>query len=242
VKGTRRYAVAGRSGAVLLHGLMSTTRVERINAGPFRAARARGPIIFVLWHGRLLPPTWLHRDEGIVTLASQSADGEYITRALQQWGYEVVRGSSSRLLRLIRAGRSVAVTADGPRGPRHELKFGVLQMAQLTGAPLIPLGTAASPAWRFNSWDRFLLPRPLARVRVAYGDPVYIPRDRTQADLPALAEAVARRINEQTRIAEAALGLPADPQEEDAHDRAKRELNGPDPGERGRGRRKDPSP
>jgi lysophospholipid acyltransferase (LPLAT)-like uncharacterized protein len=244
MKGTWRYTVAGRSGAALLNALMRTTRVERINAAPFHAARARGPVVFVLWHGRLLPPTWLHRDEGIVTLASQSADGEYITRALHHWGYDIVRGSSSRggesalrdLIRSIRRGRSVAVTVDGPRGPRHKVKFGVLQMAQLTGAPLIPLGTAASPAWRFNSWDRFLLPKPLARIRVAYGDPVVIPRDTKQADLPGLAAAVGQRINEQTRTAEAALGLAADELESDDRDPGldpdERNLDGPETDER----------
>jgi lysophospholipid acyltransferase (LPLAT)-like uncharacterized protein len=210
-----RYAAAGRTGASVLNAVMATTRIERINAEAYRVPQARGPVVFALWHGRLLPPTWLHRHEGVVTLASHSADGEYITRMLQRWGYHVVRGSSSRggdsalreLVRLIRGGRSVAITADGPRGPREKLKPGVLQMAQLTGAPLIPVGTAVSRAWRFDSWDRFTLPMPFARIRIAYGDAVYVPRDTASSALPALAAEVEARIAAQTRLAAAALGV-----------------------------------
>jgi lysophospholipid acyltransferase (LPLAT)-like uncharacterized protein len=214
MKSDLRYAAAGKAGGLLLDALLGTTRMERINADAFRVHQAAGrPVVFALWHGQLLPPTWLHRQEGMVTLASRSADGEYIARVLDHWGYHVVRGSSSRggegalreLVRLIHAGRSVAITADGPRGPREKLKFGVLQMAQLTGAPLVPVGTAASRAWRFNSWDRFLLPLPFARIRIAYGDAVYIPRDTDTAGLVAHAAAVELLIAQQTRLAEAAL-------------------------------------
>jgi lysophospholipid acyltransferase (LPLAT)-like uncharacterized protein len=214
MKGGLRYTAAGRAGGLLLDALLRTTSVERINPEAFRLHRAAGqPIVFALWHGQLLPPTWLHRHEGMVTLASRSADGEYIARLLHHWGYHVVRGSSSRggesalreLVRLIRAGRSVAITADGPRGPREKLKPGVLQMAQLTGAVLVPVGTAADGAWRFRSWDRFLLPKPFARIRIAYGDALRIPRDTDAAGLAAHAELLEKRISEQVRLAETAL-------------------------------------
>jgi lysophospholipid acyltransferase (LPLAT)-like uncharacterized protein len=214
MKGAWRYAAAGRAGGLLLDALLGTARIERINPEAFRVHRAaRRPIVFALWHGQLLPPTWLHRHEDMVTLASRSADGEYIARVLHHWGYHVVRGSSSRggesalreLVRLIRAGRSVAITADGPRGPSEKLKLGVLHMAQLTGAALVPVGTAASRAWRFRSWDRFLLPKPFARIRIAYGDALSIPRDTDAAGLAAHAEVLEQKISELARLAEAAL-------------------------------------
>jgi lysophospholipid acyltransferase (LPLAT)-like uncharacterized protein len=209
-----RYAAVGRGGSLAIDALMATTRVERINDGPFRSLQAQGqPVIFALWHGRLLPPTWAHRHEGVMALASRSEDGEYITRVLHHWGYGVVRGSSSRggesalreLVQRVREGHSVALTADGPRGPREKLKFGVLQIAQRTGAPIIPLGTAVSRAWRFNSWDRFMLPKPFARVRIAYGDPVYVPKTTDAGSQAAEAAAMERRIAEQTERAEAAV-------------------------------------
>jgi hypothetical protein len=104
---------------------------------------------------------------------------------LQHWGLGVLRGSSSSggdaafrdLIRVIRAGRSVAITPDGPRGPRERLKPGVLQLARVTGVPIVPLAAAASRAWWFVRWDRFLVPQPFARLHVAYGDPIHVPRD-----------------------------------------------------------------
>lgn len=209
-RGGLQYAAAGLAGGLLLDALLGTTRVETINPEAFEQHhRAGTPVVFALWHGRLLPPTWHHRGQGIVTLASRSGDGEYITRVLHHWGYHVVRGSSSRggdsalreLVRLLRAGRSVAITCDGPRGPRQKLKFGVLQMAQLSGAALVPVGSAASRAWELNSWDRFTVPKPFARLRVAYGDALFVPRDTAAADLPRIAAQVEAAIAERTTVA-----------------------------------------
>lgn len=210
-QGGLRFALAGMVGGTLLDALLATTRIETINDEAYRTHhRAGRPVLFALWHGRLLPPTYLHRQQGIVTLASRSADGEYITRVLHRWGFHVVRGSSSRggdtalrdLIRLVRAGRSIAITSDGPRGPRERLKPGVLHMAQLSGAPLVPVGSAASSAWWFESWDRFLIPRPFARLRVAYGDAVFIPRNTDSEGLAAAARRIEETIADLTRVAE----------------------------------------
>jgi hypothetical protein len=199
-----RYTLVEHAGGALVDAVMRTTRLRVENASAYRQRTEHGrPVIFALWHGRLLPLGFLHRGQNIVCLASRSADGEYITRVLQHWGFGVVRGSSSsggdtafrELVRAVRAGRSVAVTPDGPRGPRERLKPGVLQLAQLTGAPLVPLAAAASRSWWFVSWDRFLLPQPFARLHVAYGDPVFVPRAATDlTDLTARTEATLARL------------------------------------------------
>jgi lysophospholipid acyltransferase (LPLAT)-like uncharacterized protein len=214
MSGSRKDAAAGAAGATVLNALLGTTRIEPVNAPAYQqywdAGRA---VVFALWHGCLLPPTYRHRGQGVVTLASRSGDGEYITRMLAHWNYHVVRGSSSRggdtalreLVRLVRAGRSVAITVDGPRGPAGRLKPGVLQIAQLTGAPLVPVGSAASRAWRLGSWDRFLVPKPFARLRVVYGDAVFIPRELRGEDLDAEAEHLGSVIDSLTREAEEAF-------------------------------------
>lgn len=194
-----RYALVQHAGGALLDVLMRTLRIDIENERAYRARVAEGaPVIFVLWHGRLLPLGYVHRGQGVIGLASQSADGEYIARILQHWGFGVIRGSSSRggdtafreLIRAVRSGRSVAITPDGPRGPREKVKHGVLQLAQLTGAPLIPVAAAASRAWWFVSWDRFLVPQPFARLSVAYGDAIHVPRGTGAAGLAAVAEDV----------------------------------------------------
>jgi lysophospholipid acyltransferase (LPLAT)-like uncharacterized protein len=207
-----KYALAGAAGAMTLSSLLGTTRVEAVNADAYEQFHRRGqPVVFALWHGRLLPPTYRHRHRQIVTLASRSGDGEYITRVLHHWGFDVVRGSSSRggdtalreLIRKVRSGKSVAVTADGPRGPREQMKHGVLQIAQITGAPLVVVGSAASRAWRLNSWDSFLVPKPFSKLRVVYGDAVFIPRDLKAGDLPAMAHRLEQTMAQLTLDAEA---------------------------------------
>ncbi|MBI4409710.1 MAG: lysophospholipid acyltransferase family protein [Gemmatimonadetes bacterium] len=180
-----RYALAGRSGQLLLDALLGTARFEVQGAQHYREQlRAGRPVIFVLWHGRLVPLTYLHRHQGIATLISRSEDGEYIARVVEHWGYLTVRGSSTRggdaalrqIVRHGRAGRSLAFTPDGPRGPRQKLKSGVLVAAQLTGMPIIPLAAATSRGWWFEGWDRFLIPKPFARIHVAYGAPRVVAR------------------------------------------------------------------
>ena len=143
-------ALAVGAGGRLLDSLMRSTSLREEGGEHYRPLWAEGKaIVFVLWHGRLLPPTFQHRGRGVATLISQHRDGEYITRVVRdRWGYVVVRGSSSRggvqavaeMIRLVKQGRSLAVTPDGPRGPREKMKLGPLLVAQRTGAPVVPVG------------------------------------------------------------------------------------------------------
>ena len=110
-------------------------------------------------------------------MISEHRDGEIIAQIAERLGYTTVRGSSSRgggraligLMRAIESGRDGAVTPDGPRGPAHVFAPGAAIASQRTGAALLPVRASASRAWRLKSWDRFLVPKPFARVRVVYG-------------------------------------------------------------------------
>jgi hypothetical protein len=194
-----RYWLAARLGGLLLDALLGTVRFRIAAPEP----RVDGPVIYVLWHGRLLPLSYLHRGNGIMSLISRSADGEYIARIVERWGYLTARGSSSRggsaalreLVKAARAGRSIAVTPDGPRGPRQKLKPGVLTAAQLSGLPLVPVGGGTASGWWIKGWDRFLVPRPFAAVHVRYGEPIYVPRESSETDLEALALHVESMLN-----------------------------------------------
>jgi lysophospholipid acyltransferase (LPLAT)-like uncharacterized protein len=177
-------------GGALLDGVMASCRYTTAGEEHFRRFHDDGrPVIFTLWHGRLLPCTYHHRGEGVVTLVSLHRDGEYITRAVRRWGYVAVRGSTSRgglealreLIGHVRDGRSLAITPDGPRGPREQMKPGPVLIAQRTGAPIIPVAASASRGWYFGGWDRFLVPRPFARCRIEYGEPVHVPRRLDEA-------------------------------------------------------------
>jgi lysophospholipid acyltransferase (LPLAT)-like uncharacterized protein len=151
------------------------TEVRRVTAGEM-------PVIYSLWHGHLLPLLYHHRDQGVAILISEHSDGEIIARIATSLGYRTVRGSTSRgaarallgLSRVLSEGGVLAVTPDGPRGPAKSYAPGVAIVAQRTGAPVIAAAVSAKWAWRLKTWDRFLIPLPFARVRVAYSDAVRI--------------------------------------------------------------------
>jgi lysophospholipid acyltransferase (LPLAT)-like uncharacterized protein len=149
---------------------------------------------------------YVHRNQGVVVLVSEHADGEYITRVLRRHGFGAVRGSSTRgatqglkgLIREARRGKDLALTPDGPKGPAREFKVGALAVAQVSGMPIVPLAAGASSAWRFSSWDRFMVPRPFSRVHVAYGDPVWVPRDADRDTLDGMAVELGRELDRLT--------------------------------------------
>ena len=201
----RTRLVVGLGGG-LLHALMRSTRVEIRNRESYqRWWGERKPVIFLLWHGRLLPCSYAHRDEELGTLISQHRDGDYIAGVVEGWwGYHAIRGSSTRggtgalreMVRTLKAGTALAVTPDGPRGPRQKMKSGPLLAAQLTGVPLIPVSASADRAWFVGGWDRFLIPKPFSRVRVIFGEPTFVPRDATPDDIDRIGEQMEHELNQ----------------------------------------------
>jgi len=199
-----KFEAAGVLGTGLVGALFLTTRMEKIGADHYEQFRRRGePVIFVFWHGQLLPLVHYHRREGIVVLVSEHADGEYITQVIERNGFGTVRGSSTRgatkglkgLVRAAREGRDLALTPDGPNGPPGVLKPGALAVAQITGLPLIPLGVGASTGWRFRSWDGFLVPKPFSKISIEYRQPRFVPRDASRRELEDLAAEIGSELN-----------------------------------------------
>ncbi len=136
-----------------------------------------------LWHNRLLVfPLILRRffpQRHGAALISASRDGDLLADAVQRFGYDVVRGSSSRLgasailqlTQVLASGRDVVITPDGPRGPAYQLGPGIIFLAQKSGAPVLPINLEYSRCWRLGSWDRFIVPWPFAKVRVLINRP-----------------------------------------------------------------------
>ena len=173
-------AAARAVAAPAMRLLAGTWRVRTEHEERWRPLyEARRPHVFLLWHEVLLPLLWHHRRQGITIVVSENRDGQYLADFALKLGYRAVRGSSSRgaarallgAVRELRAGGSVAFTPDGPRGPRRELKLGVVAAAQRGGGVIVPIHARADRAWRLDSWDRFLIPKPAARVTVVYGRP-----------------------------------------------------------------------
>jgi lysophospholipid acyltransferase (LPLAT)-like uncharacterized protein len=135
----------------------------------------------MIWHQRMVCGILKHPWRGVVTMASQSSDGDVIAGFLLFWGFRAVRGSSSRggafaLAEMIEALRGTdrwaALTPDGPRGPARRSKLGIAQLAEALGAPVLPAGTSSSRPRFLRSWDRYLLPMPFSRCVVLFGPPV----------------------------------------------------------------------
>lgn len=137
-------------------------------------------LILAFWHDQLLLMVKGYRGPGSKILISASKDGELIARVMHYFGQKAVRGSSSRggraafkeLLVLAREEVDLVITPDGPKGPRHEIKDGVVHLARLSGRPVVPMAFACSRGHRFNSWDQFLLPFPFGRGVYSFGKPV----------------------------------------------------------------------
>ena len=166
-----------RAGVIVVRLLAATWRIQTTGADIVTALRrARQPIVFTLWHGQMLPLLWHHRDQGVSVLISEHRDGEIIAQVASALGFRTVRGSTYRgagralagLVRELREGHDVAVTPDGPRGPAGHFAPGALIAAQRAGSPVVSVGVAATRAWRLRSWDGFMIPKPLARVTIAY--------------------------------------------------------------------------
>jgi len=153
--------------------------------------------IGALWHNRLLIfPFVLRRffsNRHGAALISASSDGELLADAIKRFGYDVVRGSSSRLgasailqlADILASRRDVVITPDGPRGPAYELGPGIIFLAQKSGAAVLPITIEYSSCWRINSWDRFIVPRPFAKVRVTIGDPHQVKPTNTDKEFEA---------------------------------------------------------
>jgi lysophospholipid acyltransferase (LPLAT)-like uncharacterized protein len=198
--------------AAAVRALGATLRVTEVGVEPLQARWAAGqPLIYAVWHGRILMVPWLtarlRRTRGaraVRVLTSRSRDGELAARWVARFGLSVVRGSSSRdgtgalraLAASVRAGEDVAVVPDGPRGPREYLQDGLVVLAAMTGAPIVPVGFAARPARRLASWDRFLVPLPFARAAVVFGKAATVARDADRETARADLERALREVTE----------------------------------------------
>jgi lysophospholipid acyltransferase (LPLAT)-like uncharacterized protein len=160
--------------------LAASWRMRTIDEDRWRPLyQARRPHVFLLWHEALLPLLWHHRRQSIAIVVSEARDGQYLADFAVALGYRTVRGSSRRggarallgAVRELRAGYAVAFTPDGPTGPRRGMKPGVVAAAQRGGAVIVPLHAEARRAWRLDSWDRMMIPKPGAEVRIRYGRP-----------------------------------------------------------------------
>lgn len=200
-------------------GLFARTCRTQVVSGEEILDERRGsgdPVVLSFWHeGAILAAGFvrgrLHRAGLPVTLlASQSRDGELVTRVAAGWGLDVVRGSASRggtaALRgtyraIVRDRSSPVLIPDGPRGPRYAFKVGVAVLAQMSQAPVLPLGFACSAGLRIRSWDRMVVPRPFSRIAVTVGEPRSVPRGLDEEEMEQVRASLEEALDDAARRA-----------------------------------------
>lgn len=166
--------------------LLATYRIEVLgqqHRDHAAALHAQGSFCIALWHEHLFASILAHHGQRFAPLASLSHDGDLVTRVMDRFGFQTVRGSSSRgggeardgLVASTGDGWFTALTVDGPRGPRRRVKGGIIDIARRTGVAVLPLTTIASSHWILSrSWDQFKIPKPFAKIVVSYGAPVFV--------------------------------------------------------------------
>ncbi len=195
-----------------LRGIASTLRFEIVDDADVIHSRPREPLIWVFWHNRMFTIPYIHlhwfpHQPGCI-LSSASGDGQIIADVCAQFDLEAARGSSSKpekgmsaLIKLaekVKAGYDVGITPDGPRGPCYALNPGPLKLAQLTGAGIMPVNIHYTKCWQFNTWDRFMVPRPWSTVRMHFQRPVIVPRKMDEAAFEVMRREIEERLRQGT--------------------------------------------
>ncbi len=151
-------------------------------------ARRHSPaVIYVFWHGRMLPLSYCYRGLSIQVLASEHRDGELMGQTIRLLGFGHVRGSSTRggsravreLVAKLTEGYDLGITVDGPTGPKHVFKAGPIEIAKISGSWIVPVTTSSRKHWVTTSWDALEVPKLRTGVAIRFGRPVQVPADAT---------------------------------------------------------------
>lgn len=224
--------------SLLLRCVCGSNRLTVTRRDIFDEYVEQGNNIFVFWHSRLFYLVYYYMLRAprckVCMLVSMSRDGDYGAALVRRLKQEVVRGSSSRggqaavrnLVSRIASGSNVAITPDGPRGPALTVSEGVVKLAQMTGARIIPVSYSASRRFLLKSWDRFIVVKPFGRVHVAFGEPIRVPRrisfeqrrhfvKQVARALLALDQTCTEKLADRAveRMAEPSVSLSCDPRE-----------------------------
>jgi len=188
-----RERLLALTGATILKTLFLTLRLRIEDRSGVLKEDAGSPVIVCFWHNRILGITFAFdriypkKRAGVTVLTSPSKDGEILAQLVGAFGMKSVRGSSSRrgsqalleLVKLIRSGRDIAITPDGPRGPRYSLGPGIILLAQTTGTRIVPAHASFSRCVRMKTWDGFIIPLPFSKVSVTIDEALAIPAELT---------------------------------------------------------------
>jgi lysophospholipid acyltransferase (LPLAT)-like uncharacterized protein len=134
--------------------------------------------LYALWHSDLLPLAYAFRNKNFSVIVSSSRDGIRASAVAEKWNYTVIQGSSTRhgfsayrqCIRSLQNNKNIAITTDGPKGPRGIVKSGIAHLCVMTKAPVLPIAIHPSRFWKLNSWDRMIIPKPFAKLTIKTGE------------------------------------------------------------------------
>ena len=183
---------------VVVTAIGATLRWRIKDPSGLLARTPQEPLIFAFWHNRILMLPYLFKKhwskrkrDKVAVLVSASADGEKLALVLEQFDLICVRGSSSRrgrqalveLMKLVKDGYDIGITPDGPRGPKYRVQEGVVSLAQVTQAAIMPVSWSVERKFIFRkAWDNFQVPMPFSRAVVRVGEPITVPREADAAE------------------------------------------------------------
>jgi hypothetical protein len=161
------------------------------------------PIIATCWHYCALGIFAFYREYPSVVMVSASNDGEFLARTVERVGFSVVRGSSNRkgaraakeLIRELRKGKNGGLVADGSQGPPRIAQSGTIFVAARAGGSVLPMLYSASRYFRFNTWDKLILPKPFSTIDLFFGEPMPVPEDVKADDLEEYRSELEKRLN-----------------------------------------------
>jgi lysophospholipid acyltransferase (LPLAT)-like uncharacterized protein len=201
-------------GVILKHSLDALCKTLRVSYKNKKVIddlrKQKQNYVLAFWHGTMLLPWFLHRNDGFAALTSKSKDGDLLAKQLKHWKYKVVRGSSSKggdvalgiMVDHAKNGYSIALTPDGPRGPEHKFKAGAVITAKKSDVPVVLIGIGIKSKKTLKSWDKFQIPNPFSNVNVIYSDPVYVNPDLNYDETSIIIERCEMKLNELKKEAE----------------------------------------
>ncbi|MCL2369438.1 MAG: lysophospholipid acyltransferase family protein [Alphaproteobacteria bacterium] len=205
------YLVVG-----LLMFVYYTSRVKFTGAGNIRKTKNK-PVIYACWHGRLLiiPMIALKYKARGYAIASRSRDGQLIAKIQKPFGIKSIHGSTGRSgaidvlrsgLRILKEGKNLGLTPDGPRGPHMKVHDGILYFAKMSGAPILPISASANRAWFENvRWDKFMIMYPFSRIHIDVAEPFYVGK---KEDIDVARARLEKVMQEQAWMVDAKFGRP----------------------------------
>jgi lysophospholipid acyltransferase (LPLAT)-like uncharacterized protein len=184
----------------LLDLLTKTLKIEIENEKSLQS----GNYVLMFWHGKMLAGWWLGRNKNFYAVVSQSKDGEILSRLLKRWNFKLIRGSSSKdskevmreMVEVLQNGYPLAITPDGPRGPREEMKIGGLIAAVRAQKPIVLCGIVYEKKKIFNSWDKFELPKFFSKVKIRLSEPKLFPTGLTKEEYEKIRKELEKNLRE----------------------------------------------